>query len=382
MVNGRFGNDPRLPGACCGDGEPRLYQSPGNSRAFFFDITEGALDFSPGISYFLGQLSKAFFAPGSHVSLFSLLFAFLIAIFVLAARRLKRGRRIRLKSLLRALFPRHIVMSKSSLADLGYFYFNLFLFGLVFGWALISYEVWSHGAAALLTAGFGSRQPTALPAIVSRSTVTVFLFLAYELGYWLNHYLAHRIAFLWEFHKVHHSATVLTPLTNFRVHPVYMCIFLNILALFTGLTNGVGDYLFGAATHQYGLSENNLLLVFFIYLYVHLQHTQLWISFTGWLGHVFMSPAHHQIHHSRNPAHFNKNLGSCLALWDWMFGTLYVPSAQREVLEFGVEPDRAHAHTIRGEFFAPFARGARVVKERLDRRPRSVALPATEQKRA
>ena len=140
------------------------------------------------------------------------------------------------------------------------------------------------------------------------------LFLAYELGYWLNHYLSHRIAFLWEFHKVHHTATVLTPLTNFRVHPVYMCIFLNILSLFTGLANGVGDYLFGQSPGQYGVNETNLILVFFIYLYVHLQHTQLWIPFTGWLGRVFMSPAHHQIHHSSDPAHFNKNMGSCLAL--------------------------------------------------------------------
>ena len=46
-----------------------------------------------------------------------------------------------MKALLRALFPRHIVMSKSTFADLGYFYFNLFLFGLIFGWALLSYEL-------------------------------------------------------------------------------------------------------------------------------------------------------------------------------------------------------------------------------------------------
>ena len=210
-----------------------------------------------------------------------------------------------------------------------------------------------------------------------RAADHVMLFLAYELGYWLNHYLSHRIPFLWEFHKVHHSATVLTPLTNFRVHPVYMCIFLNILALFIGTANGFGDYIFGQTTHQYVLSENNIILVFFIYLYVHLQHTQLWISFTGWLGHLFMSPAHHQIHHSRNPAHFNKNLGSCLALWDWMFGTLYVPAAEPEKLEFGVEPDRPHAHTIRGELFAPFGRAALLLKPLIDRRARAAAAPGT-----
>jgi sterol desaturase/sphingolipid hydroxylase (fatty acid hydroxylase superfamily) len=181
---------------------------------------------------------------------------------------------------------------------------------------------------------------------------------------------------------VHHSATVLTPLTNFRVHPVYMCIFLNILAVFIGTANGLGDFVFGQTTHQYVLSGNNIILVFFIYLYVHLQHTQLWIAFTGWLGHLFMSPAHHQIHHSRDPAHFNKNLGSCLALWDWMFGTLYVPAAEPEKLEFGVEPDRPHAHTIRGELIAPFGRAALALNKLIERRPPAVPLPASEQKQA
>jgi sterol desaturase/sphingolipid hydroxylase (fatty acid hydroxylase superfamily) len=200
------------------------------------------LDFSPGISYFFGQLGKAFFAPGSHASLLSLAGAFLIAFAFLTLRRYRKGRRIRVRALLRALFPRHIVGSKSSLADLGYFYFNIFLFGLVFGWALLSYEVVSHSVAQALTATFGPRPPTALPAYVYRTAITILLFVAYELGYWVNHYLSHRIPFLWEFHKVHHSATVLTPLTNFRVHPVYMCIFLNILALFIGSANGFGDY--------------------------------------------------------------------------------------------------------------------------------------------
>jgi sterol desaturase/sphingolipid hydroxylase (fatty acid hydroxylase superfamily) len=341
------------------------------------------LDLSPGISYFLGQLGRAFLSPGSHASLASLFCALFIALVVLAARRYKKGRRIRLKPLFRALFPKHIVMSRSSLADAGYFYFNVFVFGIAFGWALVSYEMLSRAVFDLLTAAFGPTQPSSLPMLVSRSIITVMLFLAYELGYWLNHYLSHRIPFLWEFHKVHHTATVLTPLTNFRVHPVYMCIFLNILAVCTGLTNGVGDYLLGQTAHQYGLSGNNIILVFFIYLYVHLQHTQLWISFTGWLGHLFMSPAHHQIHHSRNPAHFNKNLGSCLALWDWMFGTLHIPAAERETLEFGVEADRQDAHTIRSELIAPFGRAARLLKPRFaGRSPHPAALPAPEQKRA
>jgi sterol desaturase/sphingolipid hydroxylase (fatty acid hydroxylase superfamily) len=327
------------------------------------------LDWSPGISYLFGQIDKALLAPGSDASLASLCCALVIAFGVLAARRYRKGRRIRLRTLLRALFPRRILRSRSNIADIGYFYFNVFLFGLVLGWAILSYMAIGRAMTGALVALFGPMPAAPLPAFVSRTIITLMLFLAYELGYWVNHYLSHRIPLLWEFHKVHHSATVLTPLTNFRVHPVYMWIFLNILAIFTGLANGTGDYLLGQNANQYGLSETNIILVFFIYLYVHLQHSELWIAFTGLFGRLFMSPAHHQIHHSRNPAHFNRNLGSCLAIWDWMFGTLYVPARDPEKLEFGVEPDREHAHTIRGELVAPFAEAARLLTGRPSKLP-------------
>ena len=190
------------------------------------------------------------------------------------------------------------------------------------------------------------------------------LFLAYELGYWFNHWLSHRVPLLWEFHKVHHSAEVLTPLTNFRVHPVYTWVFANILALSAAIANGFANYMFGETTYQYAFADSNIILVLFIHAYVHLQHSHVWIAFSGWLGRVFVSPAHHQIHHSTNPKHFNRNYGSCLALWDWMFGTLYVPGKEKEKLSFGAEKDEYPAHTISGELIAPFIRaGARRAPE-------------------
>ena len=82
--------------------------------------------------------------------------------------------------------------------------------------------------------------------------------------------------------------------------------------------------MFGDTAYQYVLSGNNVILVVFIHAYIHLQHSHMWISFRGALGRIFISPAHHQVHHSTNPIHFNKNLGSCLAVWDWLFGTLHV----------------------------------------------------------
>ena len=73
------------------------------------------------------------------------------------------------------------------------------------------------------------------------------------------------------------------------------------------------------------LLNGNILTMMFLLTYGHLRHSHMWIAFTGIAGRILQSPAHHQLHHSANPAHFDKNLGFALALWDWAFGTLAIP---------------------------------------------------------
>lgn len=316
------------------------------------------MDLSSAFDFIQQQMAHVLLLPGSSFSLPSLACALFISAIALGFRRFKQNRNIPLKVMTRALFPRWLIWNRSNLVDLGYLGFHVFVYGLLLGWAVLSFQFLTNAVIALLVAVFGPVQPSSLPAFVSRSVITLLLFLAYELGYWINHYLSHRVPFMWEFHKVHHSATVLTPVTTFRVHPGYMVIFSNILALTAAVGNGLGHYLFGETAAQYALSQTNVLLVLFIYTYVHLQHSHVWIPLRGALGRLIMSPAHHQIHHSSNPIHFNKNLGSCLAIWDWLFGTLYVPARARERLTFGVDADRQEAHTFRGAFLMPFYRAA------------------------
>ena len=334
------------------------------------------MDFSAGIAFFFGQLNRLLFSLGSHFSLTSLAAALIVSVLYFVWQRHKRGRRVRLRTILRALFPRRIVRHSSNQADIFYLFFNVFVFSMLFGWAILSYQFISNGIIAALVALAGPVTPSTLPAYVSRSVITVMLFLAYELGYWFNHWLSHKVPLLWEFHKVHHTAEVLTPLTNFRVHPIYGWIFANILAFSTAVANGFGNYMFGETVYQYALSDTNIILVLFIHAYVHLQHTHMWISFRGALGRVFVSPAHHQVHHSADPKHFNKNYGSCLALWDWMFGTLYIPAKQREPLVFGVT-DHQNAHTVKAELVDPFVKAAGHLKPALPK-----PVPVAERKRA
>ena len=157
---------------------------------------------------------------------------------------------------------------------------------------------------------------------------TVALFLAYELGFFVDHTLKHRIPALWELHKAHHSAEVLTPLVNFRVHPLNSLILANNLALFIGVIGGVAQYALGRKAVSFTLFDQNVLMLLYIYLTAQLQHSEIWIPFTGVWGRVFMSPAHHQLHHSADPAHFNCNMGASLAIWDWLAGSLRMPSSR------------------------------------------------------
>jgi len=313
------------------------------------------------------------FTAGSSFSLTSLACALAIAAGFLSFRHWKRRGRFSPRLLLHALFPRRILRHSSTTADFGYMLFNCFVYGGIFGMAGLSYQFLTNGILHGLVDLFGPVTPSTLPAIVQRSGVTLVLFLAYELGYWIDHYLKHRVPVLWELHKVHHTAEVLTPLTTFRMHPLDTFVFGHILAVTAAVGNGFAAYAFGDTTYQYALSGTNIILVAFIHIYVHLQHTHIWIAFRGALGRIFVSPAHHQIHHSTNPIHFNKNLGSCLAIWDWLFGTLHVPAKTREKLTFGVEPAYPDAHTITGEFLSPFGRAFNVMAGWVRRRPAPAA---------
>lgn len=302
------------------------------------------------------KLLKLFLSPGSFFSLASLFSALCVAVLFLGLRRAPHKRDIKLPVLLRALFPRRLLRSRSSRADVGFFLFNTFLAGTLFGWAILSYRVVSKWVNEALIAVLGATSPTQLSGELTTVILTVALFLAYELGYWLDHYLSHRIPFLWEFHKVHHTAEVLSPLTNFRVHPVDSFVYYNILAVTMGLTSGLVNYGFGKSVQHFTIADSNIIVLVFGYLVTHLQHSHIWMPFTGIWGRIFLSPAHHQIHHSTNPVHFNKNLGSGLCIWDWAFGTLHVPSRKREKLIFGVDPKSDKDHTVEGELIFPVYR--------------------------
>lgn len=297
-------------------------------------------------------VSATLLAPSSNCSIWSLGAAIALALGWLALRRKRRGRRLRLEVLTRALFPRRVLLHRSARADLVYCVLSLMALGAILGWAVVSTRWVSDGVAHFLAVRLGERTPAA-PRVALDAARTLALFLAYDLGFFVDHTLKHRIPALWELHKTHHSAEVLTPLVNFRVHPLDALILANTLSLFIGVVGGAATWLLGPRTTSFLLFDDNVLMIFYIYLTAQLQHTEIRISFTGLWGRVFMSPAHHQLHHSSDPAHFNCNMGASLALWDWLAGSLRTPPARSPRLRYGAQGFDHDPHGVIGFIVEP-----------------------------
>ena len=166
---------------------------------------------------------------------------------------------------------------------------------------------------------------------------------------------------LWSFHRVHHAAEVLTPITAYRSHPVEHFV--------TGILGapviGMAAVFFQNLSSQdmqvaaiFGVNAFTFLFSLFGY---HLRHSHVWLSYGPVLSRVFISPAQHQIHHSVDPRHRDKNFGIRFALWDALFGTLYVPK-ERESLKVGLsDADPREFATVRQLYFLPFAKAARAL---------------------
>ncbi|KAA1176177.1 sterol desaturase family protein [Marinobacter salinexigens] len=196
------------------------------------------------------------------------------------------------------------------------------------------------------------------------------LTLLYGLGLFLlhdfKHYWVHRAfhsKWLWEFHKVHHSAPVLVPATASRIHFVEKIVERIATAVLVGGYAGAFWYACGGEISRYTLFGVTYLTFIFNSLAANLRHSHVWFSFGPALEHIFNSPAQHQIHHSDAPRHFNKNFGTNLSLWDWMFGTLYVTSAQQENIRFGTGSRDAERYlTLYSLIVTPFVDIAKRLK--------------------
>lgn len=184
---------------------------------------------------------------------------------------------------------------------------------------------------------------------------TLVLFIVSDLSrYWL-HRLMHRVKFLWRFHRVHHSAEVLNPLTFYRVHPLENLLFGLRYAIVTGVVTAIYIYFFGAGIRSIEFMGANVLVFVFSIIGSNLRHSHIPLSYPKGLEKWFVSPYQHQLHHSTKYCH--KNFGSFLAIWDRMFGTLVI--GKKKNIIFGL-PNEKVSHSILGALLNPIFKGVKL----------------------
>lgn len=175
---------------------------------------------------------------------------------------------------------------------------------------------------------------------------TAALTLATDFALFLAHWLQHRIPALWRFHAVHHSAESLTPFTAYRQHPVDYLGNALCIGLMTGATFSLIDLLTGQPAKILHIEGSTFPFLLFYWLGYHLRHSDVWVDYGPRWSQILISPAQHQIHHSLESRHRDKNLGYMFAFWDRLFGTLYIPRSH-EKLHYGLKEN-----PVRGGFFS------------------------------
>ncbi len=225
--------------------------------------------------------------------------------------------------------------------DAFYMFFNFFLFSLIIYHAASELVVtWFHSLLGMIGV-------TNLVAIEIASWAVwaqlLTLFIVRDFIHWNVHRLLHRVPWLWEFHKVHHSVEEMGFAAHLRYH---------------WMENVVYKVLEYLPLALIGFGINDFIIVhLFTTVVGHFNHSNLRLPL-GPLKYLFNNPQMHIWHHARDlpPEHrYGMNYGLTLSLWDYLFRTAYIPHNGRDI-PLGFHDMKEFPKTFWGQFIYGFRR--------------------------
>lgn len=288
-------------------------------------------EFQRSASIWLDRFLVPLDDPGSRLFHLNLLIALAL---VLGWLVLKNKNRPLWQSIQRTILRKRYWWNRSTKLDYQIYAINsLFKVFLLIPLLDFSFQISRFTSETLveITGDFAGLEPT-FPMLLIFTTVG---FIWDDFLRFVHHYCMHQVPFLWRIHSVHHSARVLTPVTLFRNHPLESAIATLRNSLSLGVMAGLFIYLFEARLNLVTLFGVNLFGFLFNLLGANLRHSHIPISFGRLTENFLISPLQHQVHHSRQVEHINKNYGVSLAIWDRMTGSL-VKSEGLKDLKFGI----------------------------------------------
>ena len=149
-----------------------------------------------------------------------------------------------------------------------------------------------------------------LPTWAAAIAVGFAVILAKDFFFYWEHRVQHR--WLWRWHAPHHAIRNLSA-TNSWHHWSEILVFAVLVSLPMSLLTPA----FGPRPFLIGL----ILSWQPIYL-----HSATRLQLGPVMRRLVVDSRYHRIHHSLDPKHFDRNFGAATPLWDWLFGTRYLPA--------------------------------------------------------
>lgn len=201
--------------------------------------------------------------------------------------------------------------------DFFYMFFNFFLF------SLIIYNAVSDVAVTFfkdILLKFGIRNLVAIRIASMPVAAQLFiLFVLRDFIHWNVHRLLHLSNRLWEFHKVHHSVEQMGFAAHLRYHWMENIVYKSLEYIPLAMIGfGLDDFFI---VHIFALSVG------------HFNHSNFKLNL-GPLKYILNNPQMHIWHHAKYlPAdrRHGVNFGISLSLWDYLFGTDYIPGDGRDI---------------------------------------------------
>ena len=151
---------------------------------------------------------------------------------------------------------------------------------------------------------------------LSLTEQVLFFVVTHDLYIYLFHRLQHANKVLWRTHEAHHSGKEVDWLAGSRSH---------VLEIIINQTIEFAPIVLLGANPLVVPIKALMDAVYGMFI-----HSNINVSF-GKLKYIFNGPEMHQWHHADNVAVFYMNYSTKLSLWDWLFGTIYLPPHKPEV---------------------------------------------------
>lgn len=138
----------------------------------------------------------------------------------------------------------------------------------------------------------------------------LFFFVVHDLYiYWFHRWM-HVNKYLWRLHEAHHSCEEVDWVAGSRSHP---------LEIMINQTIEFAPMVLLGAHPALPVTKATMDALWGMFIHSNVG------ARLGWLNYVINGPEMHRWHHATNYKPPGMNYGTKLALWDWLFGTAYLP---------------------------------------------------------